>query len=122
MTIPLVLYIFQQTSLVAIISSMLVAPLVPLTMLLALVAGVAGSLFTATAGWFAWPARLVLAYMLDTASALAHVPYPVAHYSISAAVMAGMYGLLVVVVAILYRQVRRFDQAVRCTSNPRSTQ
>ncbi len=57
MTIPIVLYIFGQLSLIAIIANLLVVPFVPLAMLLTLAAGVTGMLFSGLAGLVALPAK-----------------------------------------------------------------
>ncbi|HUC90255.1 MAG TPA: ComEC/Rec2 family competence protein [Patescibacteria group bacterium] len=75
MTLPYVLYIFGQMSLVSLLSNILVVTLVPLAMLLGLIAGLAGMLVPAVAGWFAWPARMLLTYMLDTANVLSGIPH-----------------------------------------------
>lgn len=75
MTIPLVLYIFGQTSLVGLLANMLVAALIPLAMLFSFVAGLAGMLASNIAGWFAWPANVLLTYMLDVARLLSRIPH-----------------------------------------------
>jgi ComEC/Rec2-related protein len=75
MTLPYALYIFGQLSTVSLPANVLVAALVPLAMLLCAVAGFAGMLVPFIAGWFAWPARLVLRYMLDAADLLSRTPH-----------------------------------------------
>lgn len=74
MTIPYVMYVFGQTSLVALPANMLIASFVPLAMLVTIVAGLAGLLLPALAGWFAWPATQVLNYMLDGCALLNKIP------------------------------------------------
>lgn len=74
MSVPFILYIFGQMSLIGLPANVLVVTLVPLAMLLGLIAGLAGMLIPSVAGWFAWPAVLLLNYMLDTAHLLARVP------------------------------------------------
>lgn len=75
MALPFVLHIFGQMSRVGLIANVLVVALIPLAMLLGLVAGVAGMLFGSLIGWFAWPATVLLNYMLDTAHILAGLPH-----------------------------------------------
>lgn len=75
MTLPYVLYTFGQMSLIGLVANVLVTALVPLAMLLSMIAGLAGMLIPAVAGWFAWPARLLLTYMLDVANLLSRVPH-----------------------------------------------
>ncbi|PID32488.1 hypothetical protein CR970_00230 [Candidatus Saccharibacteria bacterium] len=106
MTIPLTLFVFQRTSLVALVSNMLVVPLIPLAMLFSLVAGLAGMLMPTASGWFAWPARIVLTYALDVAAALARVPHALVHYSITAQGLALLYAALVLWVVGLYARLR----------------
>lgn len=75
MSVPYILFTFGQLSLVGIVANVLVVSAIPYAMLLGLVAGLAGMWFFQIAGWFAWPARLLLTYMLDTAHWLAHWPH-----------------------------------------------
>lgn len=75
MTIPLIMYIFGQVSLVGLIANLLVASVIPLAMLLTFVAGLAGMTLPLLAGWVAWPAKFLLTYMLDTASLLSRLPH-----------------------------------------------
>jgi competence protein ComEC len=75
MTLPLVLYIFGQVSLVSLLANMLVVALIPLAMLLSLVAGLAGMVAGVVSGWLAWPALVLLTYMLDVVTLLSHLPH-----------------------------------------------
>lgn len=75
MTLPYVLYIFGQMSTVGLLANLLVAAMVPIAMLLALIAGLAGMIMPMIAGWFGWPATLVMTYMLDAASILSSTPH-----------------------------------------------
>jgi competence protein ComEC len=75
MTLPYILHVFGQVSFIGLLANVLVVALVPLAMLLCLVAGLAGMLLPAVVGWFAWPARLLLTYMLDIADMLSRIPH-----------------------------------------------
>jgi competence protein ComEC len=75
MTIPYVLHIFGQISFIGLVANVLVVALVPLAMLLCLVAGLAGMFVAPVAGWLAWPAVLLLTYMLDIADLLSRIPH-----------------------------------------------
>ena len=91
-TMPYVLHIFGQVSLVSLPANLLVAVLVPLAMLLALVAGLAGMAVPLLAGWAAWPAVVLLTYMLDMAAVLGRVPHAfVQGVGLSAAGMGTLY-------------------------------
>lgn len=74
MTIPLVMFIFGQVSLIGLLANVLVALFIPMAMLLSFIAGLVGMLAPLLAGWFAWPAQFLLTYMLDTAVILSRVP------------------------------------------------
>jgi competence protein ComEC len=108
MTIPFVLYIFGQMSLVGLLANVLVVALIPLGMLLGLIAGLAGMLLPAVAGWFAWPANVLLSYMLDVAHLLSRIPH-VFHENLylSAIDMAVCYAAMLGLVGLLVRRQRR---------------
>jgi competence protein ComEC len=108
MTIPLVLYIFGQMSLVSLLANMLVVALIPLAMLLSLIAGLAGMMAGNIAGWFAWPAQILLTYMLDVVNMLSHVPHVfVQNYYLSAVDMAMCYAALVGILLFVYARRRQ---------------
>lgn len=75
MTLPYILHVFGQMSFVVLLANVLVVALVPLAMLLCMVAGLAGMFIPAIAGWLAWPAVLLLTYMLDVANVLSRIPH-----------------------------------------------
>jgi competence protein ComEC len=105
MTLPLIMMSFNQLSLVGLIANALVVPLIPFAMLFAAVAAGAGMLIPAFAGWFAWPANILLTYMLDVARLLSSIPGVFLHRSVSLAVMLSLYG--VILIALLLVQRRR---------------
>lgn len=71
MSIPFVLFTFGQMSFVGLLANVLVVSVIPYAMLLSLIAGIAGTFLWPVAGWFSWPAKLLLMYMLDTAGLIA---------------------------------------------------
>jgi ComEC/Rec2-related protein len=75
LAVPYVLHTFGQISFIGLAGNVLIAALVPLAMLLSMIAGLAGMLVPAIAGWFAWPAQILLTYMLDMAHLLSRVPH-----------------------------------------------
>ncbi len=95
MSVPFILYVFGQMSLIGLPANVLVVGLIPLVMLLSTIAGLAGMLAGNLAGWLAWPAVWLLNYMLDAAHLLAGLPHVfVQNRSLS---LAGMLGLYMVV-------------------------
>jgi competence protein ComEC len=114
MVVPYVLYIFGQTSLISLVANMLVVPLIPLAMVVGLVAGLGDMWRAAWAGWFAWPARLLLKYMLDIAALLSRVPHAfVENIGVSLVVMLSMYAILAAITFILWRKQSAGQQTKR---------
>lgn len=108
MTVPIVLHTFGQISFIGLLANVLVVALVPLAMLLTLIAGLAGMLLPALAGWLAWPARIILTYMLDIAHALSRIPHIfVQNLSLSWAGFMLLYAMLAGVTVSLWFKSRR---------------
>jgi len=113
MTMPYVLYIFGQVSLVSLPANVLVVALVPLGMLLSLFAGLAGLAAPTLAGWVAWPAALLLSYMLRVSALLAGLPYAFMqniHFSLGR--LVGSYLFVAGAGALLTWRQRRSRQSV----------
>jgi len=103
MTLPFVLHTFGQMSFIGLVANVLVTALVPLAMLLGLIAGLAGMLIPAMAGWLAWPAQLLLTYMLDIVQLLSRIPHVfVQNLNFSLAEMIVSYALIGLFSAALY--------------------
>jgi YebC/PmpR family DNA-binding regulatory protein len=108
MTLPYVLFIFGQMSTVGLLANILVAVFVPLAMLLCAIAGLAGMLLPALAGWLAWPAVLVLTYMLDMAGLLSRIPHAfIEGVPFSLAALLGTYASTGLVAWASHRHLRR---------------
>jgi len=103
-TLPYVLYIFGQMSLISLLANVLVVALVPLAMLLALVAGLAGMWLPNFAGLVALPARYVLTYMLDAARVLSQIPHTfIEHIGFPLWQMIAAYGVVGLLLGVLWR-------------------
>lgn len=102
LVIPYVLCIFGQVSLVSLPANVLVVPLIPLAMVLGLVAGLAGMVMPLIAGWFAWPANLLLTYVLDVVAIFDRIPHAFKEgVAISWGQMAAAYAIISVVLIIV---------------------
>jgi competence protein ComEC len=103
MTMPFVLHTFGQISLIGLPANVLVVTLVPLAMLLSLLAGLAGMLAGTIAGWIAWPALILLSYMLDVAHTLARIPHVfLQHLAFSLAQMVSLYVVAALTTSLLW--------------------
>lgn len=108
MTLPFVLHTFGQMSFIGLISNVMVVALIPLAMLLTLIAGLAGMLVPMVAGWFAWPARIILTYMLDVAHILSNIPHVfVEHVGLSWIGMLFLYGIIAGLCYSLWMKARQ---------------
>ncbi|MES2970699.1 MAG: ComEC/Rec2 family competence protein [Patescibacteria group bacterium] len=105
MTVPLVLYIFNQVSLVAVLSNLLIVPLVPFAMLFALLAGLGGMLLPILGGIIALPARILLTYMLDLVQIISRIPNALVERELSLLSMLFLYLCVSLFVIVLWRQV-----------------
>ena len=106
--LPYILYIFGEVSLVSLLANLCVIPFIPFAMLLALVAGLAGVLAPALASWLAWPANMLLTYMLDVASILSRVPHAfIERIGFSLPAMLVGYAVLVLLCAVLWLKTRQ---------------
>ena len=73
-TLPYLLHTFGQMSVVGLLANTLIAIAIPLAMLLSAMAGLVGVFAATVAGWVAWPATILLTYMLGTAQLISHWP------------------------------------------------
>lgn len=119
MTIPFILYVFQQVSSIALVANLLIVPFVPVAMLLAMLAGMAGMLLPTLAGWIAWPARTLLTYMLDVITRLSRLPHIVVQRQLSSIGMILLYLSIGIVLIILWR---KYQKTATITETKRSIQ
>jgi competence protein ComEC len=104
MTLPLVMMIFGQMSIVALPANLLIVPLVPVAMLVAAVAAIAGAALPEAAGWLAWPANLLLTYILDLVRLLSGVPKAIVHIKIDSTLMICAYTSALIIMWTVQRR------------------
>jgi competence protein ComEC len=108
MTLPLILYIFGQMSHISLVANVVIAAFVPVAMLLTVLAGLAGTFLFPVAGWVAWPATLILTYMLDVAHLLASIPNIfVQGLGFSLGMMAAAYACVLLFNLVMHSRLRR---------------
>lgn len=103
MTLPIIMYIFGRVSVIGLLANVLVVPMVPLAMLLTLIAGIAGMGYVPLAGWVAWPAKILLTYMIDLVGILSHFPHASFQQLISLPLMLAGYAAILIVSLLLWR-------------------
>jgi competence protein ComEC len=107
MTIPLILFFFGQLSIVSPITNLLILPMVPFAMAVSFGAGLAGMFLPAFAGWFAWPAAILLSFIVKLINAFASLPFAGRDYQITLTEMLAMYALIAIVAVVLTRRRQR---------------
>ncbi len=123
MSLPFVLYIFGQMSLIGLPANVLVVTLVPLAMLLGVIAGLAGMLAGPVAGWLAWPTDVLLNYMLDIAHLMSHIPHVfIQNISFPLAAMLGMYSVVLLVALVLWRKTKSAQRGIITDMNELKTE
>lgn len=106
MAAPLILYIFSEASLIALLSNAVIVPLVPFAMLLSLIGGVAGMIIPTVAGIIAWPGTALMTYILDLVSLFSRIPHAHVEYALPLGSMLLSYGLILSVALLLYRRLK----------------
>jgi competence protein ComEC len=107
LTLPLILCIFGQLSIVAPLTNLIILPMVPLAMAVTLAAGLAGMIIPPFAGWLAWPAAMLLGFITKIIDAFAALPWAGSTQYISIPAMLAMYALILIVTHTLGRTNRR---------------
>jgi len=107
-TAPILIMSFGQLSNVAIISNLLVLPLVPLAMLLTFIAGIGSLVVPAIAVSIAMPATWLLMYMVKVTEYLASLPWAMSIVSISWWTVAACY-IVIVGICIYMWRVTKFN-------------
>lgn len=107
MTVPLVMFIFHQVSIVALIANLLIVPLVPIGMLLALVAGISGMVVPILSGVVAMPARVLLTYMLDLVHIMSRIPHALVQVKLSLHSVLFLYACIALTSVIMWQTTSR---------------
>ena len=104
MALPVIMYTFGEVSIIALIANVLIVPLVPLAMLLSLFAGMSGMLLPTLAGWLAWPAKILMTYMLDLVTLMSRIPHALVQQFLRLWQMLSIYGLIVLGAIMLWHK------------------
>ena len=118
MTMPLIVFIFGEVSLVSLLSNILILPLVPLAMLLSFIAGTAGAVATPIAGWFSWPATILLTAITDIVRILSSLPFAFAeNIKMTQFEMVFIYCVIILVVWWMYWHLSQENKKQLSTQN-----
>lgn len=103
MTMPIIIMAFGQISNVAIITNLLVLPLVPLAMLFTFIAGLGGLFLPVIASVIGLPAKWILSYMIGVVNNFASLPWAVSSVDISWFVFGISYLLIIAACFYMWR-------------------
>ncbi len=117
MTIPFVLYIFHQISVIALLANLLIVPLVPIAMLLAMVAGLGGMILPILGGIIAWPARILLTYILDLVQLLSRIPSALVQRQLSLVFMLFLYVCVMIFAVVIWRVTEKKRAIIKTITN-----
>lgn len=105
MTVPLVLYVFGDISLVALAANLAVVPLIPLTMLASFIAGLSYIIIGKALALLTFPANILLSYIVSVSQLFAAPPWAQRSFQLGAMSMILTYGTIITVIFILHTKV-----------------
>lgn len=104
-TAPLIIFIFGQYSPLALTANLLVLPFIPLAMLLTFIAGVSGLVISGNLSTVvAWPAQMLLRYMVQIVDWLAQIPFAKKEITINITELFLSYLVIIMVMVFLYKR------------------
>jgi len=107
MTMPLIGYIFGEFSLIALLANVVVLPMIPLAMLFTFTAGLGGMILPVLAGWFGWPATIILSLITELVNLFAKAPNALLAVEFNILEITVIYAAIVVSTVLLYAKVRK---------------
>lgn len=112
MTVPLIMLIFGELSIISILANVIVLPIVPLAMLTGFAGGISGMLLPTVAGWFSWPAQLTLTFITEVVGLLSLPTWAFIEQKMSIITMLTIYITVVIFCIIGFRTLRKAKQPV----------
>jgi competence protein ComEC len=103
-TLPLILFVFQVYSPLALLANLLILPLIPYAMLLTAFASVGGLLFGTAAGIVGFPAEVLLRYMTFASDKLAQSRFASAEIGLDVEMLLVLYLFLTMAMVYLWRR------------------
>ncbi len=103
-TLPIIIFTFGHYSVYALISNLLVLPLIPIVMVLTFCAGITGLFLPGLATLFGFPAAIILRYMTSVISFIANLPGAQGTVSINVMTVSMAYSLLIACAYLLWRK------------------
>jgi len=107
-TIPIIAYSFSQIAPLALISNILILPLVPIAMITTFIAGLSAVMFGADALvlLIAKPAQFILSYMTTVVDRLSLIPIAKAEVNFGLVALIASYVIIIFVIVFLIRRTK----------------
>lgn len=105
-TAPIIIFSFGQFSNIAVISNLLILPLIPVTMLATFIAGVGGLAFPGIATIFGAPATFLLSYATGLINYFASLPWASSAVNINILGLATIYLLIAIICIWMWHKTR----------------
>ncbi|MFZ1459064.1 MAG: ComEC/Rec2 family competence protein [Candidatus Saccharimonadales bacterium] len=106
MTLPIILMVFGNLPVLAIVANVLTAPLIPFVMLLTFIAGIGAMIVPALATIVGLPAEILLSYFVAIVRWLASPSWAQQLLTISADVMVAVYLMLIAAFLVIWRHTK----------------
>jgi competence protein ComEC len=94
-TLPIIVAVFGQLSVIALLANLLILPLIPLAMLLTFIAGLAGFVVPAAQVIIAWPAQALLTVIVKVVEWCSGLPGAQIEWQVGISVVVSAYTLLI---------------------------
>lgn len=108
LTLPLILFVFGVLPVLSVVSNALVAPIIPLAMLLTFLTGVLGFFLEPLAAFIGGMATIAIDYVLAVVAVLSGPDWAQQDMPVSAWMMVGLFVAVIVMILLAYRRLR-FD-------------
>lgn len=105
-TLPLTMFVFGSVSVLSLVANVLVAPMVPLAMLVTFTAGIACVVLPGPGAWLALPATWLLTYMTSAVAWLAAIPWAKQQIGLPLVGMIAAYAAILVVGWMMWRKLQ----------------
>ncbi len=106
LTLPLILFVFGNFSVLALLANVLVVPLVPIAMLFTFLGGLAGLITPSLAGLVAVPATVILSFITEVVRLMAQIQWATVPLAIALPVMLGLYLLILAAGGLTYKRTK----------------
>lgn len=107
MVLPIIAVIFGQVSIISLLANAIILPLIPLAMLATFIAGLAGTLVPSVSGWLAWPADILLTFMVDVISLMSRVPWALKEIATNWLQASMFYSIIAGVAMIMWQKTKK---------------